>query len=539
VDAVFSMRTFRFLLALAGPAVTGGANLAAQAVERTDVPGRGILRVTFDPRIMTWNDEFTDAGRRRLGFGLTGDTVGSRYIPALGQLEQNVRTVTGDLVPVIRPQVLGAADRQPLLPRFVASLGAGLLSVYQERRTYPITAELGVTSRLSVSLTVPIVRAAMRSALQLSTTGANLGLNPRLTVAGAAGAYAAFFTQFDTTLARFAQNINAGLYGCAGNPSCPARDSLALWRSVFDALHGTVYGVAQVGSPFMPLDASPAGRGIDSAVARIRRDMSAFGVAGFDTTFLLPKDTVSGTLVQAVIVDSAIGFGYNRIPFRTGFRYGLGDIELAAKYRFRAGAHYAAAVKALVRLPTGARDSADDLLAQPIGDHQTDLEGQLTQELMAGPLWLNLAVRAGLQRPGTRVRRVAPPDAFLVPVAATASLRWDPGDYVGVDVAPLVRLAPEFAAGFTAGYWTKQRDRYAFQSPQDSVALATRLGAPMPASVLDEGTAQHRLRLGFAVTYHGATVEGGFSIEQTVSGGGRVPAATVYRLVLRTSRKLF
>jgi hypothetical protein len=539
VDAVFSMRTFRFLLALAGPAVTGGANLAAQAVERTDVPGRGILRVTFDPRIMTWNDEFTDAGRRRLGFGLTGDTVGSRYIPALGQLEQNVRTVTGDLVPVIRPQVLGAADRQPLLPRFVASLGAGLLSVYQERRTYPITAELGVTSRLSVSLTVPIVRAAMRSALRLSTTGANLGLNPRLTVAGAAGAYAAFFTQFDTTLARFAQNINAGLYGCAGNPSCPARDSLALWRSVFDALHGTVYGVAQVGSPFMPLDASPAGRGIDSAVARIRRDMSAFGVAGFDTTFLLPKDIVSGTLVQAVIVDSAIGFGYNRIPFRTGFRYGLGDVELAAKYRLRAGAHYAAAVKALVRLPTGARDSADDLLAQPIGDHQTDLEGQLTQELMAGPLWLNLAVRAGLQRPGTRVRRVAPPDAFLVPVAATASLRWDPGDYVGVDVAPLVRLAPEFAAGFTAGYWTKQRDRYAFQSPQDSVALATRLGAPMPASVLDEGTAQHRLRLGFAVTYHGATVEGGFSIEQTVSGGGRVPAATVYRLVLRTSRKLF
>ena len=151
------------MLALALPALTGGAMLAAQAVERTDVPGRGILRVTFDPRIMTWNDEFTDAGRRRLGFGLTGDTVGSRYIPALAALEQNVRTVTGDLVPVIRPQVVGPGDAQPLLPRFVASLGAGLLSVRQERRTYPVTAELGVTSRLSVSLTVPIVRLATRS----------------------------------------------------------------------------------------------------------------------------------------------------------------------------------------------------------------------------------------------------------------------------------------------------------------------------------------------------------------------------------------
>jgi len=496
---------------------------AAQAVERTDVPGRGILRVTFDPRIMTWNDEFTDGGRRRLGFGLTGDTVGSRYIPALAQLEQNVRTVTGDL---------------PLLPRFVASLGAGLLSVRQERRTTPVTAELGLTSRLSVSLTVPIVRVSTRSGLQLSSTGANLGLNPRLNVAGAGAAYVAFFTQFDSTLTRFEQNINAGLYGsCA--PSCPARDSLTFWRSVRDALHGTVYGVASVGSPFMPLDSSPAGRGIDSAVARIRRDMAAFGVAGFDTTFLLPADTVTGLLVRAVIVDSAIGFGYNRIPFRTGFRYGLGDVELAAKYRLLAGAHYAAAAKVLVRLPTGARDSADELLAQWIGDHQTDLEGQLTQELIAGPLWLNLAVRAGVQRPGTRVRRVAPPDAFLVPAAATSSLRWDPGDYVGVDVAPLVRLAPEFAAGFTAGYWTKGRDRYAFQSSQDSTALASRLGVPTAASVLDAGTSERRLRLGFALTYHGATVEGGFSIEQTVSGGPLVPGGTVYRLVMRTSRKLF
>ncbi len=525
-------------LALVCPALTGGAMLAAQAVERTDVPARGILRVTFDPRIMTWNDEFTDAGRRRLGFGLTGDTVGSRYIPALAALEQNVRTVTGDLVPVIRPQVMGPGDVQPLLPRFVASLGAGLLSVRQERRTYPITAELGVTNRLSVSLTVPIARVATRSSLNLSTTRANLGLNPRLTVSGADAAYLVFFTQFDTTLARFEQNINAGLYGsCA--PSCPARDSLAFWRSVRDALHGTVYGVASVGSPFMPLDSSPAGRGIDSAVARIRRDMSTFGVAGFDTTFLLPTDTLTGALVQAAIVDPVTGFGYNRIPFRTGFRYGLGDVEVAAKYRLLAGAHYAAAVKALVRLPTGARDSADDLLAQPIGDHQTDLEGQLTQELIAGPLWLNLAVRAGLQRPGVRVRRVAPPEAFLVPAAATASLRWDPGDYVGVDVAPLVRFASEFAAGVTAGYFTKQPDHYAFQSPQDSVALATRLGAPASASVLDQGTGQRQLRLGFAMTYHGATVEGGFSIEQTVSGRGVVPAATVYRLVLRTSRKLF
>src|SRR3989454_6841450 len=48
----------------------------------------------------------------------------------------------------------------------------------QERRTYPTTAELGITNRLSVSLMVPMVRVQTRASLQLSNRGANLGVNP-------------------------------------------------------------------------------------------------------------------------------------------------------------------------------------------------------------------------------------------------------------------------------------------------------------------------------------------------------------------------
>ena len=218
-------------------------------------------------------------------------------------------------------------------------------------------------------------------------------------------------------------------------------------------------------------------------------------------------------------------------------------MEIAAKYRVAGGgadAHYAAAVVALGRLPTGAVDSADDWLRQSIGDHQTDLEARLIQELtVANRLWLNLAIRAGIQRPGTRVRRVAPFDAILVPFAATADLAWDPGDYAAVDFAPLYRFAPQFAAGLTAGYWTKGRDHYSFRSPQDSTDLATRLGAPTSASVLDQGTSERRLQLGVAVTYVAPEVEGGFSIQQTVTGAGVTPAAAVFRIVLRASWNLF
>ena len=518
------MRTLRTALLLTCPALTGGASLAAQAVERTDVPARGVLRVTFDPRIMTWNDQFTATGRMKLGAALTGDTVGGRYIPLVARLEQNVRVASG-------------------LSGFVASLGVGLLSVRQERRTYPMMAELGLTNRLSVSLMVPMVRVATQASLQLSNRGANLGVNPLvLNTLGARGTDSVFFAQFDTALAQFDRQIAAGQYGCTSPPApCAARDSSAYWRTVRDALHGSVYGVGRTGSPFLPLDTSTAGQAIDAAIARIQQGLNVtFGIAGFDTTVALASDTLTGAAFEQILLSpDPNGFGYATVPFVRNFRYRMGDVELAAKYRLLAGAHYAAALQALVRLPTGAKDSASDLLRQSIGDHQLDLEGRLMQELSVGPLWLNVAVRAGMQRPGTQVRRVAPWDAFLVPAAATADLRWDPGEYVGVDIAPLVRLAPEFAAGFTAGYFSKARDHYAFQSPQDSVALATRLGFPTAASVLDQGTAQRWLRLGFAVTYHVPGVEGGFSIEQTVSGAGLVPGATVYRLVLRATRKLF
>src|SRR5437867_10739872 len=221
-------------------------------------------------------------------------------------------------------------------------------------------------------------------------------------------------------------------------------------------------------------------------------------------------------------------------------RYFAGDSELGAKYRVLAATDYATSVAFVVRLPTGHQDSPNDLLDIPTGDHQTDIEIQAAQEVtLLHRLWLNAAVRAGWQREGTRDRRVGPVSQLLLPHAALATLNWRPGKYAAFDVAPLYRFGRggPFAVGFTAGYWTKQRDQYSYRSAQDSIDVATRLGAPTPASVLNAGTSQRWVRLGVAMTYFGPDVEGSFSFEQTVSGsGGFEPAATVFRIVMRTSR---
>lgn len=248
----------------------------------------------------------------------------------------------------------------------------------------------------------------------------------------------------------------------------------------------------------------------------------------------------AGAALDTMLADTTYAFApLASTPPR--LRYFPGDAELQAKIRLvprRGPGPYAAAAQLVVRLPTGHLDSPHDLFDLPTGDHQTDLEVGIVQELTVARLvWLNLSVRGGRQRPGTRVRRVAPQATPLVPRAATAQLAWDPGDYAAVDVAPLFRLSDSFGAGLTLGYWTTKRDRYTYRSAQDSIAVATRLGAPTPASLLDAGTSERRVRLGVAVTYVGPNGEGGLSIEQTVSGaGGSVPAGTVFRIVLRTSR---
>ena len=215
-----------------------------------------------------------------------------------------------------------------------------------------------------------------------------------------------------------------------------------------------------------------------------------------------------------------------------------GDVEVNGKYRVLELHNYALSGAVVVRLPTGHLDSPNNLFDLSTGDHQTDIELQVAQELtLFDRVWLNALVRAGRQQPGTRDRRVGPQSVLLIPHAALATLNWDPGDYLAIDVAPMLRVSKVFGVGFTAGYWTQQRDRYTYRSPQDSIAVATRLGAPVSAAVLDAGTGLRWARLGFAMTYAASGREGSLSIEQTVSGsGGRVPVATVFRIVMRTSR---
>ncbi|HET7791047.1 MAG TPA: hypothetical protein VFK78_09640 [Gemmatimonadales bacterium] len=494
--------------------------LAAQAVERTDTPRRGLLRLTFDPSVVAWDEVFGPSGRVSLGAPLSGDSVGPARIPALAQLQQDIRT----------------AGR---VPGFVAALGKSLLAVRNEQRILPVNLQLGLSDRLALGVLVPFVRVRTRAHLAIDSTSGSLGLNPRRAgVAGADSAYTDFFTRYDATLAQFDANIGAGGYGCPPSRQCQAQQVLDSAIAIRDALDRSA------NAPFLPRAGSDGGLGIDTTLAHLQDEIATtYSVAGLPDTFLLPAGPLTADQFQTVVSDSANGFGVAPLDDNPLYRaYYLGDVELSLKYRAIVRPSYALAVTGLLRLPTGHLDNPRILFDVPTGDHQTDIEGRVIQELtVAKFLWLNLSLRAAHQFAGSRERLVAAPTDFLVLHPAFETLAWKPGDYAAIDFAPLVRLTPYFAVGMTTGYFVKREDRYSYRDPADSAAVTATEGAPVAAGVLDAGTAAHWWRLGAAITYLGPSgIEGGFSMERTVSGAGRLtPAAMVWRIVFRTSRRLF
>jgi hypothetical protein len=490
--------------------------LAAQVVERGDTPRRGALRITFDPRILAWEDEYTPAGRRPLGAAYAGDSI-LQWRPGVALVQQNVRAATG-------------------LAGYVATLGGSLLAIRAERRVTPIGFEYGLTPRLSLGVTVPIVRVDVRARFRTNPPGSNLGQLPDTT------GYGAFFSHLGSALTQLNDSIAAGAYGCPGSPACLRAQALyAQGKALDSVLSLTVHDSA---ARFLPTAGSEAGRTLRAIVAGLGRALAdTFNIAAFARdSFLLPAVPVPGDAAASLLDArlSALGLSpFAETPRR--LRYFPGDVEVAARYRFLAGDAYAAAAALVVRLPTGHQDSPNDPFDLSTGDHQTDVEGRLTGELtLWHRLWLNLSVRAARQLPGQRERRIGPVDQPFLSDTVRTPLRWDPGDYVAVDVAPLFRFSRMFAAGVTFGYYAQGQDRYAFLSPADSGVVAGKVGGPVSPAILEPGTGVRVARIGLAATFSGPRLEGGFSVERTISGaGGPVPVATVFRIVIRQTILLF
>ena len=147
-------------------ATTGAPALAQQVQgigEQALGPQRGVLRLTLAPSFETFDERFLpDGDTEALGARLTTDMLGAGVFPILNDVADAVGLLAGS--------------------SFDPSLGTSRLHASTSINTFRFGAEFGLTNRLSLIATLPIVRT--RTELQLALNGAaggNVGVNPALT----------------------------------------------------------------------------------------------------------------------------------------------------------------------------------------------------------------------------------------------------------------------------------------------------------------------------------------------------------------------
>lgn len=502
------------LLAAASPP------LAAQLPDPYVVP-RGALRVGFDPQWTSWAELFSVGGTRiPLGAYYSADALGTSLLPTLADARDAIRSITGD-------------------GQFTFNAGAFRTTLDADIRRFPFTLAVGLSSRLTLEATVPLVTTRVKSAASVDSTTSDAGWNPASTQApvGAFDSLTTLLADLDASAALVEAGIAAGSYGCPTGPTCDeARDLVTTIRAlaadlrVMTGFDAVVSGSGIV-PPFSPTATSTAGQAVLQAVADVDARLAALGEAPLTATLPLPTVPVGTDAMDPVLGEAQFGYSAASLnPGETIKLSGLGDIELGLRYAVAQGAAFRAVLGALVRLPTGKKqDDPDDYVDIAPADGQLDIGLRLDGAFEPGSavgIWFSGGY---LMQFGDRIiKRVRRADQPIVPISQTATVERNLGDEFRASVHPALRLAPGFRVFVSAGYYRRLADRY------------TLAGTTVPE--LEALTAMTLWTVGGGVWYRmernrrafRLPVEAGFHYDTALSGdGGTAPKGGRMSLSLR------
>ena len=260
-------------------------------------------------------------------------------------------------------------------PAGVLSLGGVSATAEHERGLGTFGLGLGVTGRLSLYVTVPIVMVRSRYQMTYDTTGASVGLNPAHPSLGSSAGQASattFFSQFDSAMAALATRTTRGDYASDPTTLALARQTLTDGAALRSALYALLIDPKRA-MPVLPTATSADGVAL---LARITAFRNAFGdqlgVGGFTAAPTLPTAPLSSADFNALLT-SKDGFGLAAQDDRP--RTALGDVEAGLTYqllqRGQLGDRWLSVwTRGSVRFPNGSLPRATQLFDQGTGDRQ-------------------------------------------------------------------------------------------------------------------------------------------------------------------------
>ena len=275
---------------------------------------RGAMRFEITGEFRNFDSRFNQGVTEVYTADFQRAPIGGEFFPDLLSAEATIGRIAGApsyRLSIGRTATLGDAN--------VGTLGIGLA--------------LGLTKRLTLFGTVPIVRQRVQTTQRFDAGGANAGFNPADPVFGTQtgpAEAAAFFTEFDNALVALSTNLLAGQYD--GDPALRALAEQTLSDATLlrDDLNGLML-VPGTTTPFLPLSSSAEGTAILGNIEDLQSTLDAtLGVAGFSSALPLPTTPLTETDYLNFVENPAGPIA--ALTLAESLDFLLGDIEVGASY---------------------------------------------------------------------------------------------------------------------------------------------------------------------------------------------------------------
>ncbi len=520
-------RLVRFAIGALGvvavlPSLGSGQRVLGPGDDAVVLPrGTMVIRGVADWRFA--NELYGPNGLEGIGARWTLDSLGAAQLPVLRPLQQGLRELSG-------------------LSAVSVSLGQTVTKVNNRISAFPIGVSVGLSKRLTVGLTVPLVQTASNVFFSGSpgTNKGNVAFNPALGDVDAFNADTAFISQ----VRRAAAAVSAFCGGAgAGNPQCVNGAGLAAEAATFADGLGRVYP----NGLFVPLTGSDIQQAVDNRAALYRTGLNAFAdVPGSGVTAVAETGVRGAALplstndLQGIVMFPSLGVGADSIASMR--RWELGDIELDAKFLLfnsvpmvqgaggptsslaeLSGVHARLSVGGMLRLPTGRAPSADQFFDVTAGNNAMAFGVRGYADLLVGPqFWTSIVARYDMNVASDQIMRVSdtPTQVFLSSFRKM-NVNRKVGNALELEVTPRWVLNDFMSLSVQYAIRNKAEDRY--------TGSVVTVG---PDSLTgDETVTINPSTLGLETAYTAQRIGGGFSFSSVRAyqqGKARIPFEVMY-----------
>lgn len=483
---------------------------------------RGSLRVDLSGAFYPNEEVWVDGAKRPLGSFVDGTAN-----PTIAALQ-------GSLAALLGQSVSGL------------SLGGITAIAAREHGIGDIGLAFGLTSRITIFGTIPIVYTRSRIKATLDGSTSRVGINPanaKLGTATGPGQASTFFSEFDIALDTLKFRVQHTFY--SGTTAALAQQTLTSATAMRNALN-TLLVDPLYASAVLPTASDPYTTQLLANITALQATMSGpLTLPQFDVVPEFPAATLTSSDLDRLLNEpTALGLSSpNNLP-----HYGIGDmsagiaVELLRRGAPETGTWTSAWLRATGRFPNATAPDPSILLDQGTGAKRKALQLDGIIELGRRSAGLRAEVAYLHQFPGNTLTRPTSPDELLVPPSFLSAVTTHPGDSIAITARPWLSFAPHLALSGMVQYWRRGASSTAYligQVPLPNVD---------PAS-LDVGSAANAIVVGLGLSYFhdgrardgtvSMPVEAGWSIERTItSGAGILPVTLTSRVYLRIYRPL-